>query len=148
MPLTFKPSPGMVLVCNYDTGFRPPEMVKVRPVVVVSPQRHNGLTCTIVPLSTTEPEHPSDLQHELHPFSLPARLRSRGRTWAKCDMVNTVSLERLDRVKDGRGPDGIRKFVTQSVTLDDLHSIRRGILLALGLGTLVPYLTPGPPERR
>ena len=37
--LPFQPKPGMLLMCDFDTGFRPPEMVKVRPVVVISPGR-------------------------------------------------------------------------------------------------------------
>ena len=38
MPLTFHPDPGTLLVCNFDTGFIPPEMVKRRLVVVISPR--------------------------------------------------------------------------------------------------------------
>lgn len=131
----------MVLMCNFDTGFRPPEMVKVRPVVVVSPQRHNGCTCVVVPLSTTAPVHHSEIQHEIDPASLPSRLRKGGPTWAKCDMVITVGLERLDRVRDGRDAAGNRRYVAQAVTLADLLGIRRGILVALGLGALAAHLT-------
>jgi hypothetical protein len=29
MPLTFHPKPGTIVICDYSTGFRPPEMVKV-----------------------------------------------------------------------------------------------------------------------
>ena len=36
MPITFHPSPGTVLICDFTTGFQPPEMVKRRHVVVVS----------------------------------------------------------------------------------------------------------------
>jgi len=140
MPITFKPSAGMVLICDFDTGFRPPEMVKVRPVVVVSPQRHNGETCTIVPLSTTSPGVITAVHHEMHGDSMPARLRKE-RVWAKCDMLTTVSLARLDRVRDGRDASGKRLYVAHSVTLDDLMAIRRGMLVALGLGSLSPHLT-------
>ena len=54
MPIRFPPVPGQVLLCDYDTGFRPPEMVKKRLAVVVSPRLpyRDGL-CTVVPLSTT-----------------------------------------------------------------------------------------------
>lgn len=141
MPITFKPSTGMVLMCNFDTGFQSPEMVKVRPVVVLSPQRNNGQTCTVVPLSSTAPEIMGPVHHEIDPLSLPARLRKVGPIWAKCDMVTTVGLARLDRVKDGRDGAGKRRYVAQSVTLDDLLAIRRAVLIALGLGALCPHLT-------
>ena len=39
MPITFHPHPGTVLICDFFTGFQPPEMVKRRHVVVVSPRR-------------------------------------------------------------------------------------------------------------
>jgi uncharacterized protein YifN (PemK superfamily) len=57
MAITYHPKPGTIVLCNYDTGFAPPEMVKRRPAVVVSPQTHTraGL-CTVVPLSTTPPK--------------------------------------------------------------------------------------------
>jgi uncharacterized protein YifN (PemK superfamily) len=141
MPITFKPSIGMVLMCNFDTGFRPPEMVKIRPVVVLSHQRHNSQTCVVVPLSTTAPATATGVHHKIDPLSLPARLRKRSAAWAKCDMVTTVGLERLDRVKDGRDAAGKRRYVAQSVTLDDLLAIRRAVLVSLGLGALCPHLT-------
>ena len=52
-PITFHPKPGHVLICDFNTGFRPPEMVKKRPVVVISESRQQLVT--VVPLSTTEP---------------------------------------------------------------------------------------------
>jgi len=43
-------------MCDF-TGFKPPEMVKKRPVVILSPRyrRRTGL-CIVVPFSTVEPE--------------------------------------------------------------------------------------------
>jgi len=57
----------MVLMCDF-TGFKPPEMVKQRPVVVVSPRyrRHTGV-CLVVPLSTVAPP-----EIEPHHFEIPA----------------------------------------------------------------------------
>jgi uncharacterized protein YifN (PemK superfamily) len=42
MAITFHPEPRMVLVCDFTTGFKEPEMVKVRPVIVLSPQRNKN----------------------------------------------------------------------------------------------------------
>lgn len=38
MALTFHPKPGAILVCDYDTGFVPPEMVKKRLCIVITPR--------------------------------------------------------------------------------------------------------------
>lgn len=131
--LYFHPNPGTVLMCNFDTGFKAPEMVKIRPVVVISPRRRRGAgLCTVVPLSTTAPDPVEPFHHCLQPDSLPQRLRERV-TWAKCDMLYTVSLERLDRCKDGRDQDGRRRYVAHSITPADWLAIRRCVVLALDL---------------
>ncbi len=133
MPLAFHPRPGMVLICDFNTGFKAPEMIKRRPVVVISPRhRRSNRLCTIVPLSTTAPNPVELFHHRMDPRSLPGKL-ARKETWAKCDMLATVSLERLDRVMVGKEPGGKRIYVADSVTPDDLEAIRRGVLIALGL---------------
>ena len=48
MAIKFYPRQGTLLMCDFNTGFRVPEMVKVRPVVVVS--RTRGQVATVVPL--------------------------------------------------------------------------------------------------
>ncbi len=37
MPISFHPRAGRMFMCDFS-GFQPPEMVKVRPVVVISPK--------------------------------------------------------------------------------------------------------------
>lgn len=138
MAITFHPAHGTVLMCDFS-GFQPPEMVKKRPVVVVSPKRNNSQLCLVVPLSSVAPNPIEDHHHCLGPASLPAKLAETP-TWAKCDMITTVALTRLDRVADGRGPQGARKYTTKKVSDDDMRAIRRGILSALGLKTLTPHL--------
>ena len=123
----------MVLICDFNTGFKAPEMIKRRPVVVISsrPLRSNQL-CTIVPLSTTVPNPVEPFHHRMDPRSLPGKL-IRKVTWAKCDMLATVSLERLDRAMIGKEPGGKRIYVADRVIADDLEAIRRGVMMALGL---------------
>ena len=55
--LTFHPKPGTLLICDFDRGFKAPEMVKKRPVVVISPRRRKSTPqlCTVVPLSSSAP---------------------------------------------------------------------------------------------
>ena len=133
MALYFHPNPGMLLMCDFSTGFRVPEMVKKRPVVVLSPRlrRTSGL-CTVVPLSTALPDPVERFHHRMSEQSLPGNLATR-ETWAKCDMVTTVSLERLDRVLIGRNAVGKRIYVAERVTGEDLAAIRQCVTIALGL---------------
>ena len=37
MPIKEHPPAGTILICDFETDFKLPEMVKIRPVVVVSP---------------------------------------------------------------------------------------------------------------
>ena len=133
MPLTFHPKPGMVLICDFNTGFKAPEMIKRRPVVVISPRpRRSNRLCTIVPLSTTAPNPVEPFHHRMDPCSLPGKL-ARRETWAKCDMLATVSLERLDRVMVGKESGGKRIYVAEQILAEDLEAIRRGVMIALGI---------------
>jgi len=130
----------MVLICDFNTGFKAPEMVKKRPVVVISPRpRRKTQLCTVVPLSTTRPRPMEGFHYQMNPRSLPGRFAAK-ETWAKCDMLSTVSLERLDRVYIGRDKAGRRRYVAQVVVPEDLLAIQRAVLVALGLKSLTNQL--------
>ena len=47
--------------------------------------------------------------------------------WVKCDLVMSVSLARLDRIKVGD-----RKYVAPTISEDDLAAVIRGVLSGLG----------------
>jgi mRNA interferase MazF len=137
MPVRFPPKPRSLLICDYSLGgFRAPEMVKRRPVIVLvgSLPRRSGLAA-VVPLSTTPP--PEDLPYIVglriegglpHPFS--AEL-----CWAKCDMVATVALERLDLFRLPRDPStGLRRYLsTLRVQQPDFQRVQAGVLAGLGI---------------
>jgi mRNA interferase MazF len=57
MPITFIPDAGDVLMCDFSTGFVPPEMVKTRRVIVLSPRNRARIpgTYIVVPISKTAP---------------------------------------------------------------------------------------------
>jgi uncharacterized protein YifN (PemK superfamily) len=55
MPLRYQPQEGSVLICDFR-GYEVPEMIEVRPVVVIRKHRTNSLLVTVVPLSTTAPD--------------------------------------------------------------------------------------------
>lgn len=134
MPIRYPVAPGTIVLCNYDTGFRPPEMVKRRPVVVVSPRLpHRDGLATVVPLSTTPPTAAVAYVCELRLAQpLPSPFDDQV-MWVKADMVATVAFARLDLFRTARGPDGRRQYLQPKVSADDLARIRAAIAHALGL---------------
>lgn len=125
MTMLYQPRPGNVVMCDYR-GFVVPEMVKVRPVVVIARNRRNRRLVTVAPLSTTEPDRLEDHHHALARNPLPGRERIS--CWAKCDMLTTVSLGRLDRYKVGRG-----QYAVPMLPAADFVAIRRAVAKTLDL---------------
>jgi uncharacterized protein YifN (PemK superfamily) len=103
MTVVSHPVPGTIVRVDLSQGFRPPEMVKRRPVVVLSPPiKGRQQLCTVVPLSTTAPN--TVLSHHMqitvdpplpHPYSSPTM-------WLKGDIVLTVAFHRLRLLSDGK----------------------------------------------
>lgn len=129
--------PRTIVLCDYNAGgFRPPEMVKRRPAVVLMgalPGRPN--LHTVVPLSGT-PSPPDRLYHcriELpaplpHPFSETV-------WWVKADMIATVSLDRLDLFQTQRDQYGKRRYLSNlKVSAEQFERIHDAVRHALGRG--------------
>ena len=138
MPLLYYPSPGEIVVCRYDDQVIEPEMRKTRPAVVVGPRlRGRGRLVTVVPLSTTEPDSVQDYHCRIalprplpKPFETPVM-------WAKCDLVSSVSLDRLDRFRQPRERDGgPRRWMSGRVSPDQLRDVKRAVLCGLGFAAL------------
>lgn len=134
MGLKYVPSPRTILLCDYSKGgFVPPEMVKKRPAIVISPRLpHRNNLCAVVPLSTTAPIKELSYVVELeleqplpHPFDNQT-------VWVKCDMLATVSLDRLHMFQTKRQANGRRKYIQPKLATDDFEAIKSGILKALG----------------
>lgn len=139
--LLHPPKVGAVVLCFFPPDFSPPEMVKTRPVVAISPRiqgRHDLVG--IVPLSTTEPQPMLAHHCEVPIQQMPRSLQhSATRVWAKCDMVYTFSLSRLDRFKAGRDrSSGKRLYEVGQLDLDSILNVRRCIAHAFG----IPIDTP------
>ena len=135
--LKFHPEPGTILICDYSTGFRLPEMVKKRPVVTISPRlkRRDGLI-TVVPLSTSPPVPVCDHHCKISlKQTLPEPFDS-AEMWVKADMLATVGFERLDLVRTGRDPFGKRKYLTPQLEPEALQIVYQCVLHAIGLGHL------------
>jgi mRNA interferase MazF len=141
MTIHFHPEQGTILVCDFR-GFEAPEMLKRRPVVVISPRlRHRQGLCTIVPLSTTEPNRIEPYHYRLHTNpSLPAPYVSAVH-WVKGDMLCTVSFDRLSLMSHGR-KDAMGKRIYDQRVIDkaDLLKIQAAVLHGIGLTGLTNYL--------
>jgi len=125
MPIRFIPNQGMVLMCDF-TGFIPPEMTKVRHVVIISPRhRRSTGSCLVVPLSTDAP-NPVEPYHFRIPANTYSFFKKNTDVWAKADLLSHVSFGRLDRVLDGG------KYCSPYLNPPDLQGIQCSVWEALG----------------
>ncbi|MHB9881063.1 type II toxin-antitoxin system PemK/MazF family toxin [Pacificimonas sp. ICDLI1SI03] len=142
MALRYYPSAGEILSCDYSTGFTQPEMVKVRPVVVMGPRlrRREGLV-GVVPLSTSAPTTVEPYHRQItlsRPLPPPF---DNATMWAKCDMFAVVARARLDRFRLPRSRlDGQRQWVNGRITAAQLQDLRAGLLCGLGFDSLTVHL--------
>ncbi len=122
MPIVFHPNAGTLLVCDFS-GMVEPEMVKFRPVIVVSPRlrQRTGL-CTIVPLSTTVPTSIMPWHCKLVLDTPLSPKWEKTELWAKCDLLYTMRFERLDRFHVRVGSH--RKYYDRRIADEQLLEIK------------------------
>jgi mRNA interferase MazF len=141
MPIREHPPAGTILICNFNSDFQLPEMVKVRPVIVISPKIHGrpGL-CTVVALSTTapDPQMPFHAQISIDP-RLPAPWDAES-VWIKGDMVYAAAFQRLDLIRTGKDFSGKRKYYFTTVSAEQLRITRALVLRSIGLSYLTKHL--------
>jgi mRNA interferase MazF len=133
MSITYHPKQGTIAICDF-AGLIRPEMVKRRPVVIVSPRfRSRAQLCTVVPLSKTPPvpEMPYHYKLYVNPV-LPAPYEAPYH-WVKGDMLYTVCLARLDLPYDGKDSSGKRNYITRLISPSDLLNIQECISKGLGI---------------
>ncbi|MEX0717159.1 MAG: type II toxin-antitoxin system PemK/MazF family toxin [Planctomycetaceae bacterium] len=136
MAITFHPGYGTMLYGSFDHQ-EEPEMVKSRPVVVLSRKNSNIRLCTVVPLSGTEPVPLQKWHHKMTFNKLPKQLQTND-WWAKCDCIASVAFFRLDRIRSGRNPNtGKREYVAPTVYGKDLEAIKLAVLNHLGMSDLI-----------
>lgn len=134
MSLEYPPAAGMLLRVDLHEGFRPPEMIKRRPCVVLNgPSADRRNLCAIIPLSTTAPTRPKDYHHQLFfesplpaPYSSPVM-------WAKCDMIMSVGYHRLKLLSSGKDDEGKRVYDTRILPDETMEALRQCIRCALRL---------------
>lgn len=134
MSIREHPKQGSILTCDFSQGFVVPEMVKRRPVVVISPKVRGRVgLCTVVPLSTTAPDPVMryHLKLNLTP-KLPSPFLS-DNLWVKGDMIYTVSFKRLDLIRTGKDECGKRTYYYDTLNKEQLHNVLKAVLESLGI---------------
>ncbi|GBQ27136.1 hypothetical protein AA12717_2577 [Gluconacetobacter sacchari DSM 12717] len=136
------PNLGQIVLCDFSAGFKEPEMVKRRPVVVISPpiSWRPGL-CTVVALSTTPPDPARPYHCRLVLDPLPPSPWDSPEVWVKADLIMTVGFHRLDLIRCGRNPaSGKRQYYTKCLSKEQLATVRKCVLHGLGLFGLTKHL--------
>lgn len=131
--LTFQPRPGQILICHFGLGFQVPEIVKTRPVLVISPRQDQWTRlCVVVPISSQPPNHARPYHYRLPNGLVPSDKYEEA--WLKGDLVTTVGVHRLDRIKVG-----FRDYRAPFVPDDVLRQARRCVLHATGMHSLTEH---------
>ena len=141
MAIKEHPKIGSILTCRFEPGFVAPEMVKRRPVLVLSPKIMNrDQLCTVVCLSTTAPKPPMSYHCQID-FApeLPDHLESFG-VWVKADMVYSVGFHRLDLIGLGKDASGKRLYYYDTVSVAGMKKVRACVLNGLGMQGLTKNL--------
>jgi uncharacterized protein YifN (PemK superfamily) len=132
MALPFQPAPGTILTCDFK-GFIIPEMVKSRQVVVLWKHKTTAKLVYIVPLSTTAP-HVPELAYRLPAMPLPRPGQDPTTPiWVKCDMIYTVSTDRLSMPVNRASRRASPSPININVSTPDLMAIRAAVAKALRL---------------
>lgn len=136
MQIQFHPAQGTILICDFK-GLIAPEMVKRRPVIVISPNfKHRSKLCTVIPLSTTPPNKIELYHHKLKitpplppPYDTP-------HAWVKADMLYTVSFSRLSLPFLKKDATGKREYDVRVIDKLDFVKIQECVIYGLGLNIL------------
>ena len=143
MAITIHPRPGQILYCDFSNGFKEPEIVKNRPVVILTPAMNGrpGLV-TVVPISSKRPDPKMPFHCLLPKASLPmTRDFQDFESWVKADMLYAVGLHRLDLIKLGkRGPDGKRLYYRDRCSRERMRQIYSCVLAGLNMASLAAHI--------
>ena len=127
------PAQGTIVRVDLFDGFRPPEMGKRRPAVVLSPGiPGRPLMCSIVPLSTSRPA--VVLSHHMEisfnpplpePYPSPV-------VWLKGDIILTVAFHRL-RLLFSRWENGQRIYDVRVLDAATFRRVQECVRCGIGL---------------
>lgn len=149
MAINYVPKVGAVLTCNFGDyardaesnivsegydGRLKPEMVKQRLVIVINSKIDTG-ACIVVPLSTTkdQPKLSKGLHVEIPMGLIPDYKFFRQRvSWAKADLVQQVSKQRLFKTRLHRG------FADDHIVDNDMiTAIQRAIIKSINAASMI-----------
>ena len=128
--LKYQPKPGAIVKCDFK-GYIIPEIVKCRPVVIISTHKSNPKLVAVVPISATAPSA-IEYYHHMLDLSIEKNLLPYLQNiprWFKCDLVYVVSIERMDRYKNRQ----TGKRDTPQVSSRTLKTVKEMVRLANGL---------------
>ena len=120
MSLSHYPGAWRIMMCDFNTGFKAPEIVKRRPVITISKRRRdNAQLCTVIPISSTRPSVIRDYHYQIPTNVLPHYLRNNySESWVKADLIQTVAFFRLTMFWHGRGNQGQRIYQTGAIDIE------------------------------
>jgi mRNA interferase MazF len=134
MPLPFPPNRGEVLICDFQNYMPKGEMVKLRPIIVLSPSIAQRMDIvTVVALSTTQPLTILNYHLEIT-FDPPYSIKYPSKTmWLKGDMIYTMSLSRLSRPHSKNLSTGQRIYPKRFIDASVMKDVERCVLASLGI---------------
>ncbi len=133
MTVVTHPLPGTIVRVDLSEGFKPPEMVKRRPAIILSPPiAGRRLLCSIVPLSTSQPKPvlPHHMKLSFNPL-LPYPYDAPD-AWVKGDIVLTVGFHRL-RLLFSRWEGGQRVYDVRVLDAATFARVQECVRCGLGL---------------
>ncbi|MDL5025630.1 type II toxin-antitoxin system PemK/MazF family toxin [Vibrio sp. TMPB1044] len=139
MTIRYSPKIGQILMCDFS-GFKAPELIKNRPVLVINTRPNGHRLVSIVGLSTTPPKPPQPYHLKLDDNNLPRHRFFQGApTWVKGDMLYTVSFDRLSYISLG-SEKGKRIYFQNRLGRETMRNVYSCTLHGLNLGFLAEHL--------
>ncbi len=139
MAIKYSPKVGQILMCDFN-GFKAPEMVKNRPIIILSTRPNGHKLVSVTCLSTAVPTKEEQYHLKMDAKHLPRTKFFRDKeTWLKGDMVYTVGFDRLNLIKVGMDK-GKRIYHLDRLSRDTMKGVYSCVLHGLNLGVLHQHL--------
>ncbi|EFN3234513.1 hypothetical protein HKH61_004790 [Escherichia coli] len=147
MAITFHPKKKQILICDFK-GSVSPEINQCRPVLILREEIVGSQKLVVVvPISNTEPNPLCSFHHELDDASPSLSGHMMGKKhWAKCDLVSTVSVDRLDRIRSRDPRTGKNYFHVGVMTDDDFDAVRDKVMYGIGFDDFLDVKNEGVPD--
>jgi uncharacterized protein YifN (PemK superfamily) len=113
--LKFQPKKRSVVWCDF-AGFKEPEIVKTRPVVVIKKHPKNPRLVYVLPISNSVPDPIEKYHHKLD-SEFCKKYFNENEHWVKTDLFCTISIDRLDRIQNKK-----IKYMYSIPEIDQLES--------------------------